>query len=102
MWLQISLGFGFWVRQKVRLRGIDAAELDTAAGRKAKRLIEAECAKVSEIIVTTTKPDKYDRYLSDLWIGETNLNKLLLSKGLARLKTEISEPDWDDSNQGRF
>ena len=54
------------------------------------------------MIVTTTKPDKWDRYLSDVWIGETNLNQLLLDKRLAKFKTDYTDSDWDESNWGRF
>ena len=54
--------------------------------------------------MTLTSPqlDKYDRYLSDVWLGGVNLNKLLLEKGLARTRTDFSEDDWTDLNWGRF
>gem|GEM_PF-5430612 len=52
--------------------------------------------------VTTTKPDKYDRYLSDVWIGDANLNQLLLSTGHARLLRQLPDTLWDESNWGRF
>ena len=102
LWLWIHLGFNFWVRQKVRLRGIDAQELQTQAGLSAKRFVESRLAPVKEIVVTTTKPDKYDRYLSDVWIGDKNLNKLLLDSGHARLKSDFFSGDWNLENWGRF
>ena len=102
-WMRIDLGlFNLKLRQKLRLRGIDAPELSTQAGQKAKRFVEQQFKKASEIIITTTKPDKYDRYLSDVWLGGVNLNKLLLEKGLARTRTDFSEDDWTDLNWGRF
>ncbi len=102
LWLWIGLGFDLWVRQKVRLRGIDAPELDTKAGFAAKRFVESRLEPIKEIIVTTTKPDKYDRYLSDVWIGDANLNQLLLSTGRARLLRQLPDTLWDESNWGRF
>jgi len=54
------------------------------------------------VTVTTTKPDKYDRYLSDLWIGAANLNQLLLQQGHARLLRQVSADLWNETNWGRF
>ena len=101
--MRIDLGFDFWVRQKLRLRGIDAPELDTKAGQAAKRFVEDKLVSVPFTIITTTKPDKYDRYLSDVWIdADSNLNKRLLESGHARLKSDFSAGDWDLANWGRF
>lgn len=103
LWVRINLGFrDFFIRQKLRLRGIDAPELSSAAGRRAKKFVEEKIAAATEIIVTTTKPDKYDRYLSDVWVGGANLNQLLLESGLAAIKTDYSEDDWDENNWGRY
>ena len=91
----IDCGFGVWVRQKLRLRGIDTPELPGAAGRRAKAFVEKALAQVPFVVVTTTRPDKYDRYLSDLFHlpGATDpervlsegrfLNQQLLDEGLA-------------------
>lgn len=95
-WMKIRLGFGIVLREKLRLRGIDAPELNTKAGQRAKKFVEKFFSSSSETpLITTTKPDKYDRYLSDIWLGDTNLNLLLLQKGLARLKTTVRPSDWE-------
>ncbi len=39
VWLDIDCGFRVWTRQKVRLRGIDAPELPTAEGQRAKDFV---------------------------------------------------------------
>ena len=87
-WVRIDLGFRFWIRQKLRLRGLDAPELNTKEGEKTKQFVEGELKGVPWVIITTTKPDKYDRYLSDIFMerkGRTiHLNQLLLDQGLAR------------------
>ena len=36
-----------------------------------------------DIIITSTKSDKYDRYLADIWIDDLFLNQKLIDKGLA-------------------
>lgn len=84
-WAELDLDFGVSIVQKLRLRGIDSPELITVDGQTAKRFVAKQIKNAREIIVTTTKPDKYDRYLSDLWLDGVNLNQLLLQKGLARL-----------------
>lgn len=67
LWIWIDLGFGFLTKQHVRLRGIDAPEIETRDGQKAKEFIVKELQGVSEIVITTSKSDKYDRYLVDIY-----------------------------------
>jgi len=95
IWVDIDCGFRVWCRQKVRLRGIDSPELPTAAGVRAKSFAARELAEATFVVVTTTKPDKYDRYLGDVFYapGEDDpervlregkfLNRELLVRGLA-------------------
>lgn len=88
LWLRVQLGFGPKPRRKLRLRGIDAPELGTRAGKRAKAFVENELKDVPFVTITTTKPDKFDRYLTDLYYEKDGkdifLNQLLLDKGLAR------------------
>ncbi len=96
IWLNIDVGFSCWSRQKVRLRGIDAPEIDTKKGPDAKQFVEARLKEVSFIIVKTHKSDKYERYLADIFYledqsepqkvlsGGAFLNQELLDNGLAR------------------
>ena len=71
--------------QRVRLVGIDAPELDTPEGRKAKELVEKMClGKVVKLEVDDKRPfDKYYRILVVLYIDELNLNSYLLREGYA-------------------
>lgn len=96
-WAEIDLGPGGVTLQKMRLRGIDAPEINTAAGRRAKRFVEKLLKPCPFIIVKTYKDqsDKYDRYLVDVFYlpGENDaqvvasegkfLNQELLDAGLA-------------------
>jgi len=87
LWVLIDLGFGFITRQHLRLRGIDAPEMNTRAGLEAKRFVERELKKATHIVITTTKSDKYDRYLADVFYTvngkERFLNNRLLETGHA-------------------
>jgi endonuclease YncB( thermonuclease family) len=107
--------------EKLRLRGIDCPELDTPEGEAAKRFVEEQVALAQSITITTTKPDKWDRYLSDIFLlmkdgtassetiskssrvvvgasatTEVFLNNLLLEKGFAVRKDSYSLSDWDE------
>lgn len=97
IWVKIQVGFGFLTRQKLRLRALDAPEIGTRRGVLAKRFVEEELKRTPYVILTTTKPDKYDRYLSDIYynpawteprpsaaLNDWYLNQLLLEKNLAR------------------
>lgn len=97
LWVNIDCGFNIWIRQKLRFRGIDAPELSSKKGQKAKRFVEAVLRDVLFVIIKTHSPDKYGRYLVDVFYqrGEDNpptvleqgifLNQQLLDLGLARL-----------------
>src|SRR3989338_3906016 len=69
--VKIDLGFENRIRQYLRLRGINAPEL----------------SKVPYVILTSSRSDKYDRYLADVYYGEGEqekyLNQVLLDEGLA-------------------
>lgn len=84
---QVDLGFGVTTRQYLRFRGIDSPELDTARGKQAKHFVESELKSVLYVIITSTKSDKYDRYLADIFYIKTGkeqfLNNQLLTRGLA-------------------
>jgi hypothetical protein len=69
LWLKIWLKPGHWLKEKVRLRGIDCPEMDTPEGKAAKRFVETLVKEAVSVTITTTKPDKWDRYLCDVFLG---------------------------------
>lgn len=85
--VKIDLGFETRIRQYLRLRGINAPELKTEEGKRARAFVERELSKVPYIILTSSRSDKFDRYLADVFYGmpdkEIYLNQLLLDEGLA-------------------
>ena len=121
--LEVALALpGVVLWQKLRLRGLDCPEIDTPEGKTAKRRVEALVASAKSVTVYTTKPDKYDRYLADIFlqIEEPSsasdlkpstlllkqqaggpfpeglfLNNYLLENGLAERKDAWEFGDWE-------
>ena len=90
--LDIDLGFSITLKQRVRLKGIDAAETRTkdleekAEGVKARLWLEKELSREGEWIIETTKEDKYGRILGTLYlVGDpVTLNERMLNEGIAK------------------
>lgn len=89
--IAIVVAPGFTRDLKLRLRGLDCPEMSTAAGRAAKLFVDGLIEAGDEIIVCTSKPDKFDRYLADVFLRPAASDKLkAASTGLAT-PTESSE-----------
>lgn len=66
--VEIDLGFSVAIEQYLRLREIDCPEISTEIGKKAKAFVE-KCLKTAPfILLTSSRSDKYDRYLSDVFV----------------------------------
>lgn len=100
LWVKIYLRPGQWVKQKLRLRDLDCPEIATPAGKAAKRFTESLVPAGTAVTVCTTKPDKYDRYLADVFVAadgsEKFLNNELLANGHAVVKREWEFTDWGE------
>lgn len=100
VWMRIWLAPPIWIKQKLRLRGINAPELDTTEGESAKRFVASVLNQSQSITITTTKTDKWDRYLSDVFLemkeGEViYLNNHLLENGHAFRSDRVRLDDWE-------
>jgi endonuclease YncB( thermonuclease family) len=84
VWVDVHLGFGIWSYQKLRLASIDAPEAISEAGQKAKRFLKSKIPHGAEVILKTTKSDKFDRYLADIWFEKKHINTLLIASGHAQ------------------
>jgi len=94
--VRVDLGFRSWTVERLRLRGIDAARLDSRAGQRARDRVEELLRAVDFVVLATARTDRYGRYLADVFygIGDTDpaavaadgvyLNRQLLEEGLAR------------------
>jgi micrococcal nuclease len=89
--VDIDLGFGITLSQRVRLKGINAAEIRTlnaeekAKGLVAKAWLQKELSRDGEWIIETTKEDKYGRILGTLYlVGDpVTINERMLNEGVA-------------------
>ena len=84
----VDLGFGITTTQTLRLRGIDCPEIQTRDGMEAKEFVETSLKGADYLTIKTVKSDKYDRYLTDVFVEQKNgsnlyLNNELIEKGLA-------------------
>lgn len=89
--VDIDLGFSITLSQRVRLKGIDAAETRTlnteekAKGLAAKEWLQKELSREGEWVIETTKEDKYGRILGTLYlVGDSvTINERMLNEGIA-------------------
>jgi micrococcal nuclease len=90
--ISINLGFGVTIQQRIRLKGINAPETRTLnlkekdEGLRAKEWLEREL-KDKELIIKTTKEDKYGRMLGELYTKDHHLsiNERMLQEGFAKI-----------------
>lgn len=95
---EMDVDFGFGIIDHVSLRknttmdfrlfGINAPEMKTPDGPKAKAELE-RLLKLGSLRVISYKPDKYGRWLADIFVKpvgevEIHVNKTLLDTGFAR------------------
>ncbi len=92
--VRMELGFDFEVRHNLRLRGLDCPEVGTKEGDAAKVFVQSLLKEASRIVLRSSRSDKYDRYLADVFIPSQDgqddvfLNNLLLEKEFARRMME--------------
>jgi micrococcal nuclease len=91
--IDIDLGFDIWHSIRVRLYGIDAAEVRSSnaeikeSGLKAKEFVKNWFDRRGYNILIQTKRDKtekYGRILAEVYSGLDNLNNDLITEGLAK------------------
>lgn len=69
------------------------------AGKAAKRYVQAQIDAAEEIVIVTSKVDKYDRYLAGVYLrqrngGEIFLNNALLESGHAVRMNPSAQENW--------
>jgi endonuclease YncB( thermonuclease family) len=84
--VKLDLGFDEWTRQYLRLRGLDCPELGTADGRRALEFVKSRLKSAPHILVASTRSDKYDRYLADVFVPKSKQ---------AGLSDEVRLDDYD-------
>lgn len=90
--VRVDLGFDLEHRETLRLRGVDAPEMTNKAGEAAKSFVSLYLKEADTIFIYTSRSDKYDRYLADVFVtgdsGEVFVNNLLLERGHVRRMKE--------------
>ena len=96
--VEVDLGFGVCVRERLRLRGIDCPELKTVEGQKVKAEMMQLLPRGTRIVIRSHKTDIYGRFVADVFYllhpggGEGSqeilekgvfLNQELVDKGFA-------------------
>lgn len=90
--LSIDLGFNVWVKQRVRLYGIDAYEKKTKKGKEgiklAERLLEGSNYAVEVKIIKNKKgkqrKGKYGRWLAEIYLRGGSIGDSLMFNKLAK------------------
>ncbi|MCU7795609.1 MAG: thermonuclease family protein [Candidatus Thiodiazotropha sp. (ex Myrtea spinifera)] len=89
--VDIDLGLHVWVKaEKLRLHRINAPEIrgvEREQGLIARDWLRQKILNQPLVIETIQDTKgKYGRYLVELWLGEVNINDVLVSEGLAEYK----------------
>lgn len=81
--LKIDCGFGISTIQKVRLKGIDAPEIETVGGERVKEHLVEVFKNCTFIVVKTYWREKFGRFLVDIFYlpGEISANRVA-AKGI--------------------
>ena len=95
--VRIDVGFGIWLDERLRLKGINAPEVKTNAGKLAKQFLEKYLSKCPNVIIRTSKEGMYGRWLADIFALKNSkdphrivvqgeyLNQVLLDEGLVEI-----------------
>ncbi len=89
--MRIQLTTGIFISERLRLRGVDAMELTSPQGQKAKSALERLLKNKKNIIIYTYSTDRYGRYVADLVADNIYINRTLVEKGHARFLSMRTE-----------
>lgn len=88
----IDLGFNIWIKERLRLYGINCPETRTKdsaekeRGLKAKKYVMNHIkATGGEIQIQSFGKGKYGRVLAEVWAGKNNINELLVANNHAEV-----------------
>lgn len=84
----IDVGFKMTTIQRLRLLGVDTAELTSKDPLERVKAQEAKLYTIEQllnksVLINTEKSDSFGRYLATVYVGGIDFNKSLLEKGLA-------------------
>jgi endonuclease YncB( thermonuclease family) len=78
----VDCGFRIACTQRLRLRSVDAPELSSVAGQRARAYVEQVLGAIDFVIVATHRTDRYGRYLADVrYLPGTMEPEVVLEEG---------------------
>ena len=89
--VMLDLGFFVWVKKRIRLYGIDTPETRTRdleekqRGKESTARLTELISQPAEFTISSHGIDKYGRCLGTIFVGEKNVNELLVSEGFAKV-----------------
>lgn len=82
---ELDLGFSLKIMTPIRLYGINCPELKTQEGKDIHTYVNTVWPPETPILAETIKPkEKYGRYLAKVSVGEIDIAKALLGRGMAQ------------------
>jgi endonuclease YncB( thermonuclease family) len=80
--LDIDLGFGIFTSQKIRLNGVNALELYTESGKKARQYLNSKLNGLDFVVIKTYHIAKYSRFTADIYYsGKYDDIESVINKG---------------------
>lgn len=86
----VDVGFKVTTTQRLRLLGIDTAELTSKDPVERAKAQEAKLFVIEQllnktVLIKTEKSDSFGRYLANITLDGVDFNALMISKGLAEV-----------------
>ena len=90
--VDVDLGFDVWLKNRVRMYGMDTPESRTRdkeekyRGLLSKEYLKEALKGPKEVILKTKKGEetgKFGRILAEVWVDGVNINKKMISEGYA-------------------
>lgn len=82
--ISLDLGFNVWIKERFRLLGLDTPERNKPGYLEATEFAKQLAPNGSHVIVESSHKDKYGRYLAEIHINNTTVNKELIDSKHAK------------------
>ena len=92
----VDLGFKLYIKMRLRLAGIDTPEKNTPLGKVVKQFV-TDSLLDKNVVIQTTKPDKYGRTLATVILAGRVFNTVLLDKHYAQPYDGKKKLPWSDN-----
>jgi len=87
----IDLGFKIFHKEIIRLRGVDAPEINSKDGKRSCKILKNILEDIPFLIIKTTKIDIYGRYVADIYASPSGRSKPLHRQSEGGLMNIVSK-----------